>query len=134
MAHPEVTMSSQTVHNPDEPRHFMRIKPVGRRVEIRRGDERLAASDRAVWVLEVGRDVYDPVVYLPREDVEVPLHPVDRRTHCPLKGDASYYRTDGRPDDDPDVWAYEAPFDWAPELAAHVAFDGRDVEIRQLAP
>lgn len=41
---------------------------------------------------EVGFDVYDHVTYFPRADVDMAvLVPVDKTTHCPLKGDTEYF-------------------------------------------
>ena len=58
------------IHNPGDPQHFMRLKPAGL-VEIWADGRRIARSERALRCLEVGRDLYDPVLYLPMEDVEV---------------------------------------------------------------
>ena len=92
MAHPQITLATATIHNPDEPRHFMRIKPVHSRVHIRLGDTVLADSCNAIRLLEVGRDFYDPMIYLPPQDIAVTLAPVAGRTsRCPLKGEASYW-------------------------------------------
>ena len=68
-AREQVTLATATIHNPEEPRHFMRIKPAGRRVRVLRGDQVLADSTAALRVIEAGRDLYDPVLYLPRADV-----------------------------------------------------------------
>ena len=87
----QVTLSDATIHNPKEIRHFMRIRPVSRRVRVRLGDVLLAESTNARRLTEVGRDVYDPAFYLPRKDVRITLQRVDKQTHCPLKGDASYF-------------------------------------------
>ncbi|MGB1026497.1 MAG: hypothetical protein ACPGYL_08080, partial [Rhodospirillaceae bacterium] len=65
MSHPDITLSTQTIHNPDEPRHFMRVKPVPRTVRVHRNGMTLAESQAALRVTEVGRDIYDPVFYLP---------------------------------------------------------------------
>lgn len=66
-----VTLVRDAIHNPDDPRHFMRVVPAGRRHVAAVGDREIAASDRALVVKEVGRDIYDPVVYFPRPDVDM---------------------------------------------------------------
>ena len=124
-----VTFAQDTLHNPAEPRHFMKIKAAGRPIEIWAGGQRIAASTAAVRLLEVGRDLYDPVLYLPREDVTAELVPFERTTHCPLKGDASYFARPG--DEEPIAWSYEAPLSWAEVLRGRVAFDADRVEIRE---
>ena len=128
----ETTLVAGAIHNPSEPRHFMRIKPVERRVVIRLGDEMLADSSEAVRVLEVGKDIYDPVFYLPRSDVTPRLRRNDNTTHCPLKGDAVYFdlvdaagevRVPGI------AWSYPEPIGPTAELTARVAFYPKHVAI-----
>lgn len=68
----------------------------------------LADSSRAL-VLREG--TYPPVVYFPRADVAMDrLTRMDRITHCPHKGDASYWsaEVDGRMVDIA-AWSYEDP-------------------------
>jgi uncharacterized protein (DUF427 family) len=116
-----ITLVSQGIHNPAEPRHYMRLKPVAGRVRILAAGRALAESSRAMRMLEVGKDLYDPVIYVPRDDVLAPLAAVpDRSTHCPLKGDASYFRLEG--DDDPIAWTYDRPLPFASMLDGLVAF------------
>ncbi len=125
MSRADVTFSAETIHNPAEPRHFMRIKPLARRQRIRIGGELLAETAHALRVLEVGKDVYDPVVYVPAGDVIAPLRRNQRSTHCPLKGDASYFDLmddDGALRLESFAWSYEKPFDFAGALAGYVAF------------
>jgi len=130
----QVTLARETIHNPNEPRHFMRIKPVSSCVRILREGRLLAESERALRVLEVSRDLYDPVLYLPREDVVTKLAGADKRTHCPLKGDARYFDLCG---DNEAVeaaeiaWSYEETFDFAAELKDLIAFDSKQVVIEE---
>lgn len=127
----DVTLVKNAIHNPNEPRHFMRITPAaGRQVATLDGTV-LADSDRAVVVKEVGRDIYDHVVYFPREDVNMAaLDQVDRSTHCPLKGDTAYF--DGLVDDRRHgavAWSYVETIDVAAELQDLVAFDAAQVTV-----
>jgi uncharacterized protein (DUF427 family) len=115
------------IRNPANPHHFMVAKPVERRVRIYRGERLLAETTRAVCVIEIGRKAHDPVFYVPPEDVVVPLERLDKTTHCPLKGDASYYAVDGE-----EVgWAYRTPLDFAAVLAGRHAFWASKVRIEQ---
>ncbi len=93
MAAPQdVTLVKNAVHNPNEPRHFMRIVPAGKRWVAAVGEQVIADSNQALVVKEVGGDIYDPVVYFPRSDVNMAmLAPIDKTTHCPLKGDTEYF-------------------------------------------
>ncbi|NNC81174.1 MAG: DUF427 domain-containing protein [Acidimicrobiales bacterium] len=86
-----VTLVKNAVHNPNEPRHFMRIVPAGHRTASLNGHT-VADSPNAVLVKEVGLDIYDPVVYFPRDGVDMSaLVKIDKSTHCPLKGDTEYF-------------------------------------------
>ena len=119
-------MSRATIHNPDNDAHFMRIKPVRAAVRVSRGSTLLAESRNALWVLENGRDVYDPVIYIPEADISGPLEAVaGKSTHCPLKGDASYFTLNG----EEIAWTYDRPFEWSQQLRGHVAFDAGKVTI-----
>jgi len=135
MTHTQITLSTATIHNPDEPRHFMRIKPVKSRVCIRLGDTVLAQSSDAVRLLEIGKDFYDPVIYVPRQDVRVVLDPVaDRTSHCPLKGDATYFDYSGWVPQQPIdylAWSYAEPFGFARDLAGLIAFNPAHVSIEE---
>ena len=134
MSHPEVTMVETAIHNPAEPRHFMRLKPVPRRVRILRDGEVLAESENALRVIEVGRDLYDPALYLPEVDVRAHLARTARATHCPLKGDAAYFGLvdgDGNAIQAEIAWSYPEPFGFAAELAGRVAFYADHVTIEE---
>jgi len=117
----DLTLVRDGIHNPAEPRHYMRLKPVAGHVRIRRGDELLAESDTAMRLLEVGRDLYDPVIYVPRADVIAPITQIEgKSTHCPLKGDCSYFRLADEPE--PIAWRYDRPLPFAAELQELIAF------------
>src|SRR5687767_1875136 len=54
-----------------------------------------------------------PVVYFPRQDVAMEyMGKTDNHTHCPYKGDASYYtlRMDSYIEENI-AWSYDEPFD-----------------------
>ncbi len=135
MPYPDITRATQTIHNPADPRHFMRLKPVARQITIRFGDTLIARTNRALRLVEVSNDIYDPAFYIPMEDVTARLDPVpDRTTHCPLKGDAVYFSVDGwQPADSSDylAWSYATTFDFARELRGLVAFNPAHVSITE---
>ncbi len=75
-----------------------------RRVRVEHDGEVLAESDRAVELHESGLPTR---YYLPREDVRMELlTPTDTTSHCPFKGDATYFSTPGATDA---FWVYENP-------------------------
>jgi len=88
----------------------------------------IADSDHAL-ILNEGS--YAPVVYFPREDVEMlVLRKTDRSTRCPHKGDASYFTIyrDARVIENA-AWSYEDPIDAAGVIREHIAFYPQHVEI-----
>ncbi len=87
-----VTLVRNAIHNPTEPRHFMRIVPASGRQIVTAAGHVVADSQHAVVVKEVGLDIYDPAVYFPRDDVDMDaLARIEKSTHCPLKGDTEYF-------------------------------------------
>jgi len=130
----EVTLAAETLHNPEDARHFMRIKPVSGRVRIFHDGRLLAQSDRALRVLEAGKDIYDPTLYLPVEDVKVALVEKDKSTFCPIKGHASYFdlpAADGSPAVEEIAWSYRDALDLAAALKDRIAFYPSKVTIEE---
>jgi uncharacterized protein (DUF427 family) len=68
---------------------------------------------------------YPPVQYIPRKDVDMTLLArTDHATHCPYKGDASYYSIPpGGARSANAVWTYEAPYAAAAAIRDYLAFD-----------
>ena len=106
------------VRNPGNPDHLMVIKEIPNRIRIYSGNTLLADSTNALRVMEIGKAVYDPVVYIPETDLKAAFEPVDKSTHCPIKGDASYVALDG----EEIGWVYETPIAMAGRLKSHFAF------------
>lgn len=106
------------IRNPSNPHHFMVIKPVIGRARVHIGDRLLADTDDAVWVIEIGQTAYDPRLYVPSRDLLVALDRTDKTTHCPIKGDASYYAVNG----EEIGWSYLEPVDFALALTGRFAF------------
>ncbi|MEU3662914.1 DUF427 domain-containing protein [Streptomyces sp. NPDC032940] len=102
--------------------HRITVEPSGLHVRVVRDGQVLAESDEALVLRETGLpDRY----YLPPEDVRLDLlTPSATHTHCPFKGDASYWSLPDAPDL---VWSYPDP---KPDVAAikdHLCF--YDVEV-----
>ncbi|MCR9281365.1 MAG: DUF427 domain-containing protein [Rhodobacteraceae bacterium] len=113
------------IRNPENPDHLMVIKDVPRRIRIYQGAALLADSINAVRVLEIGKSFYDPVIYVPEADIKTRFGYVDKSTHCPIKGDASYISHDG----EEIGWVYRSPVPMAEKLAGHYAFWPSKVRI-----
>jgi uncharacterized protein (DUF427 family) len=99
----------------------VRLEPNQRRVRVVFGGEVVADSSRTLYLFETG---HLPVYYFPRDDVRFELlEPTAHHTHCPYKGDASYFTVvAGGQQYENAVWAYPDPIDSVPELQDYVAF------------
>ena len=112
------------IRRPDAPNHFMVLKSVSKRIVVKLpGGQTLADTTKAIRLMEAGKTLYDPVVYLPIDDVTVRLSRQDNSTFCPLKGDASYFGLENGQEALTDLaWAYENPLDFSQEIKGLIAF------------
>lgn len=78
--------------------------------------------------LELTEGSYPPVYYFPREDLAMAfLEPSSKTTHCPHKGDASYFSIETKSGTLPDAaWSYEDPRADVAKIKDHIAFYGSD--------
>ncbi|MGE4427436.1 MAG: DUF427 domain-containing protein [Solirubrobacteraceae bacterium] len=109
------------------PAHRLFAQPYGLRVRATIAGTTVLDSDGAVLVHETG---IPPRVYVPQADIHAALlERSDTSTHCPFKGDASYWSltVDGRTIADA-VWAYEAPRPESAWLAGLAALDPAHVD------
>ncbi|MET7245125.1 DUF427 domain-containing protein [Methylobacterium sp. EM32] len=97
------------------------ITPNSHRIRVMLGGTIVAETTRALTLRE---GTMPPVQYIPREDAEMDLFArTEHRTHCPHKGDASYYSlTAGGVERANAVWSYEAPFPKVAAIKDHLAF------------
>jgi uncharacterized protein (DUF427 family) len=107
------------------PQHRIEIAPSPAHVRVTYGGEVVADTRGAIEMRESageGRKTVAPVVYyIPREDVRMDrLVRTAHATHCPFKGDASYFSLVGGPEDA--VWSYETPYDEMLAIRGHLAF------------
>ena len=94
---------------PRNPNYVMDLDPVPFRVRAAFNGEPVIDSGRALVMFELG---HAPVYYVPRGDVRMELMtPTGRATHCPYKGDASYWTLAvGGKTVENAVWSYEDPY------------------------
>ncbi|MDF3414109.1 DUF427 domain-containing protein [Sulfitobacter sp. M57] len=99
---------------------------------VRAGGAVLGETDAALALTEGDRA---PVIYFPRDDIALAfLDSSDKTSHCPHKGDASYYSvvTKSRTLKDA-VWSYEDPLDSMAEIKGYLAFyDMDEIAVEQL--
>ena len=103
------------------PDHPITITPATERVRVTFNGQVVAETSRALTLQEAS---YPAVQYIPREDADPALlKRTERSTHCPYKGDASYYSIEagGRRAENA-IWTYETPFPAMAEIAGHLAF------------
>ncbi|MCK1541515.1 DUF427 domain-containing protein [Bradyrhizobium sp. 147] len=113
------------------PDHPITITQNPRRVRVSAGDIVIAETSKALTLKEAK---YPAVQYVPREDTNMALlERTDRVTHCPYKGDASYYsiKADGKTLDNA-IWTYETPFPAMTEISGHLAFYPDKVKIEEV--
>lgn len=111
-------MSAMKQPSPDHP---IAIAPSGTRVRVHFAG-RLVADTTAALILREAN--YPPVYYIPRHHADMRLLTrTAHATHCPYKGDASYFTivADGRGADDA-VWSYEEPYPAVVEIKEYLAF------------
>ncbi|MFJ8860670.1 DUF427 domain-containing protein [Streptomyces sp. NPDC102451] len=102
--------------------HTITVGPEAVHVRAVHGGQVLAESSRPLVLRETGcPDRY----YLPPEDVRTELlTPSDTSTHCPFKGDASYWSL---PDAADLVWAYPEPKEQVAAIKDHFCFYATEV-------
>jgi uncharacterized protein (DUF427 family) len=84
--------------------HRITTRPFTGTVRVRRDGQDLALSSRATALDETGLPTR---YYLPRDDVRMDLlEPSETTSHCPFKGDATYFSAAGAKDA---FWVYESP-------------------------
>lgn len=109
--------------------HPISITPARGRVRVRLGGEVIADAGDA---LDLKESTYPVVHYIPRSSVQMDkLVRTDHSTHCPFKGDASYFSIvakDGTRVENA-VWSYETPLPEVAAIAGHLAFYPNKVEI-----
>jgi uncharacterized protein (DUF427 family) len=110
------------------PDHPITIMPTSGHVVVKAGGKTVADTRAALTLQEAS---YPPVQYIPRADADMSLLTrTDHTTHCPYKGDASYYSLPGAENA---VWTYETPYAAVAEIAGHLAFYPNRVDSIEVA-
>ena len=102
------------------PEHPVTLEREGKRVKVTFAGDTIADSNDVITLHEAN---YPPVYYLPRRDVKMNLlTPTAHHTHCPFKGDASYFTIAGAGAGENAVWSYEQPYDEVLDIKDRLAF------------
>ena len=101
------------------------IRPAEGKWSVRAGGAVLGESAAA---LELDEEGYPPVIYFPRADLAMAfLERTEAASHCPWKGDASWFSIVTKSTTIPDAaWSYETPVEGVAAIAGHVAFRESD--------
>jgi uncharacterized protein (DUF427 family) len=113
---------------PDE-NHPITLERERTRVQVLFEGHEIADSGDVLVLTEAG---YPPVRYFPREDVQMMfLRRTDKITHCPYKGDASYFTIyRDRQIIENAAWSYEDPFPAVGGIGGRIAFYPEHVEFQ----
>ncbi|QPM89233.1 DUF427 domain-containing protein [Pseudooceanicola algae] len=110
----------------------MRIRAAEGTWTVRAGGAVLVESRNALVLSE--KDLHD-VIYFPRADIAMAfLDRTEHTTHCPKKGDASYFSIVTKSQTLKNAaWSYEDPLPDAERVREHIAFYATDfVTIEQI--
>lgn len=104
--------------NPDK---VITVEPYRGSVTVRAGDIVIARSTKAKVLSEAP---YPAAFYIPFDDIDFSkLASTEHSTHCPYKGDASYWSVQPAAEAGENaMWAYKQPFDEMAEIRNYGAF------------
>lgn len=113
------------------PDHPITITAAPCRVRVTFAGRVVADTRRALSLAEAS---YPPVMYIPRQDVDLAtFERTDHKTHCPYKGEASYYSIHAADQTAQNaLWSYEQPLEAVSAIAGYMAFYPNRVELEQL--
>lgn len=113
------------------PEGYITLTANPRRVRAR-FENHVIADTASALVLQEGD--YPAVQYFPREDVDTAfLSKTEKTTHCPHKGDASYYSIFINGDlSENCAWSYEAPIAGMEAIAGRIAFYPDKVDVYEV--
>ena len=113
-----------------EKRHYAIIDAYPRKLSIKYKNETIVESKNALILKEVGKSVYNPVFYFPKEDIKVALvSEPKRKSYCPIKGDASYWNFKENPTSDYLAWSYEKSLPRTKKIEGYIAFNLDQITI-----
>ena len=137
MSEPAAALLQRRRSSPNGAGHYHLAERYPYRVRVRIGETEVASTGNAIILKEVGASLYNPSFYIPREDVDLTLlrREEDYHTHCPIKGEASYwaFADPGGQTIERAAWSYDDPLDYSAMIGGHLGFDQR-VATLEISP
>lgn len=124
-------MSNSSPAYAKHPDHTITVKPFSGRVVVETPDGNVLVDTTRALALQEAK--YPVTYYVPRVDTKMDrLTKTSHSTHCPFKGDASYFTVADQPSaiGENAVWTYETPFDQVAEIRESLAFYGNKLTIK----
>lgn len=114
--------------NPDK---VIEVEPVDGTVVVRAGDGVVIA--RTTRAQRLSEPPLPSVLYIPFDDIAFEhLKRTAHSTHCPYKGDASYWSVAPAGENGENaMWGYERPYDEMKSIKDHAAFDPDRVTVEE---
>jgi uncharacterized protein (DUF427 family) len=107
-----------------ESRHYVVIDAYDRKLSMKYKGEIIVETRHALILKEVAKTVYNPVLYVPKEDIKVNIDKEpNRNSHCPVKGNATYWNLQENPTEDYFAWSYEEALPRAKRIEGYIAFN-----------
>ncbi len=101
--------------------HYASFERPSATYRVTHDGKEVARSDAALLLTEHAHgNTYPTVVYLPASSLAVDRVKTALSTHCPLKGDATYWTVSGVENG---AWSYETPDEGVEPMAGHLGFD-----------
>jgi uncharacterized protein (DUF427 family) len=106
----------------EEKTHFAKTAAADQTYQVFFNQEPILESNQAIELNEhYGGKDFDTVIYFPESDISTLRRlKTDRTTHCPIKGDASYWNYR---DAENGIWSYQEPLTQVSQIKKHFAFD-----------
>ena len=108
----------------EEKRHYSVIDKYNRKLTIKYKDLIIAETTNAMILKEVGKGVYDPVFYIPKEGLRTKLEKDNaHESFCPIKGTATYWNITGGFTSEYFAWSYEDTLPRSKKINGMLAFN-----------
>lgn len=115
------------------PEHPIALVRSSSPIVVRVAGHQLGESHDALTLHEAQ---YPPVHYIPREDLDMAgLSRTATTSHCPYKGDASYFSITVAGETYTDAaWSYETPYPAVHAIAGYIAFYPHRADVQARRP